>query len=60
MTTAQKAYPSRVSCRFRGKSAQVVLDQIRMVDQLRLVKDLGSLDAATATKVVRVLHEMFA
>ena len=60
MTTAQKAYPSRVSCRFRGKSAQVVLDQIRTVDQSRLVKDLGSLDAATATKVVRVLQEMVA
>lgn len=60
MTTAQKAYPSRVSCRFAGKIGQVALDQIRTVDQSRLIKDVGSLSAATSAKVVEVLLEMFA
>jgi len=32
MTTKGRAYPTRVPCRFGGKSGQVVLDQIRTVD----------------------------
>jgi len=37
-----------------------VLDQIRTVDQSRLVKKLGRIDAATARRVLDVLQEMFA
>ncbi len=37
MTTASRPYPSRVPCRFKGKTGRVVLDQVRTVDQSRLV-----------------------
>lgn len=60
LTTAGQAYPTRVPCRFKGKKGQVVLDQIRTVDQSRLVKRLGRLDAGTAAAVLDVLQEMFA
>jgi mRNA interferase MazF len=60
MTTKGQAYPTRVACRFRGKSGQVVLDQIRTVDKARLVKRLGCLDRRTADRVLAVLAEMFA
>lgn len=60
MTTAGRGYPTRVACTFRGKSGQVVLDQIRTVDQQRLVKRLGKLDRRTATAVLSVLRELFA
>ena len=60
MTTKGPAYPSRVHCRFKGKNGQVVLDQIRTVDQTRLVKKLGRLDSRTAAKVLDVLQEIFA
>lgn len=60
MTTAQKKYPTRVACRFSGKSGEIALDQIRTVDRTRLVKYLGQVDKATADKVVRRLLEMFA
>lgn len=60
MTTAQKKYPTRIACRFAGKSGEIVLDQIRTVDRTRLVKHLGNLDKATSGKVVRRLLEMFA
>jgi len=60
MTTKGCAYPTRVPCRFGGKSGQIVLDQIRTVDQSRLVKKLGSIDARTAQRVLDVLQEMFA
>ena len=59
LTTGAKAYPTRVPCRFKGKDGQVVLDQIRTVDQARLLKRLGQLDAKTATAVLDVLQEMF-
>ena len=38
---------------------EIVLDQIRTVDQSRLIRRLGTLDGATATKVLAVLREMF-
>jgi mRNA interferase MazF len=60
MTTKGRPYPTRVPCRFRGKAGQVVLDQIRTVDAVRLVRKLGRLDANTAAKVLGILGEMFA
>jgi mRNA interferase MazF len=59
MTTRGPTFPSRVPCRFQGKDGQVVLDQIRTVDRVRLVKRLGRLDARTAARVLEVLQEIF-
>jgi mRNA interferase MazF len=59
LTTKGRVYPSRVRCRFQGKKGHVVLDQLRAVDQSRLVKRLGRLDAKTAAEVLDVLREMF-
>jgi len=60
MTSKGRDYPSRISCRFKCKSGQVVLDQIRTVDSVRLVKKLGRLSKGSCTEVLRVLSEMFA
>ena len=60
LTTRGKPYPTRVPCRFKGKDGLVVLDQIRTVDQSRLTKRLGKIDARTAAAVLDVLQEMFA
>jgi len=60
MTTKGTAYPSRVPCRFKGKRGQVVLDQIRTVDRVRLVKKLGRLGNNTSAWVLKVLQEIFA
>jgi len=59
MTTKGQAYPTRVPCRFKGKTGQVVLDQIRTVDRARLIRRLGRVDGATAATVLSVLQEMF-
>jgi mRNA interferase MazF len=53
-------YPTRVACRFKGKSGQVALDQIRTVDRARLIRMLGRLDSRTSARVLEVLQEMFA
>jgi mRNA interferase MazF len=60
MTTKGRSYPTRVSCRFQGKEGQIVLDQIRTVDRVRLVKKLGRLDSKTAARVLETLQEVFA
>jgi len=60
MTTKGRSYPTRVSCRFKGKNGQVVLDQIRTIDKSRLIKKLGKLDKRVVEKVISVIAEMFA
>ena len=59
MTTKGRPYPSRVSCTFQGKKGQIVLDQLRTVDKIRLVKKLGRIDKNTGNKVLSILKEMF-
>lgn len=60
MTTAGRPYPTRVPVQFEGRSGQIVLDQIRTVDQGRLIRHLGGISEATAAQVLAVLREMFA
>ena len=60
MTTKGRDYPSRVPCAFQGKSGQVVLDQLRTVDKMRLVKRLGEVEVTAADVVLETLAELFA
>lgn len=59
MTTRGTTYPTRVPCKFQGKDGQVVLDQIRTVDKVRLPRRLGRLNIAEQKQVLAVLAEMF-
>ncbi len=59
MTTQGRSYPTRVPCTFQGTEGQVALDQIRIVDKVRLVKKLGSLESETEGEVLSILQEMF-
>jgi len=60
MTSKSRNYPSRVNCKFKGKLGQIVLDQIRTVDKIRLVKKLGVIDEKSQIDVIKFLQEMFA
>ena len=60
MTTKGQAYPTRVPCRFKGKRGQIILDQLRTIDSVRLVKKLGRISQKTASDVLAILQEMFA
>ena len=60
MTTRRRAYPTRVPCNFQGKHGQIVLDQIRTVDKMRLIKKLGTISKATQGKVLDTITELFA
>ena len=59
MTTAGKDYPTRVSCTFKKKKGQIVLDQIRTIDKTRLVKKLGTIDPGTQLRVITILQRLF-
>ena len=60
MTTAGKDYPTRISCKFKKKKGQIVLDQIRTIDKTRLIKKLGSINPETQAEVISVLQRLFA
>jgi mRNA interferase MazF len=60
MTTAGKDYPTRVSCTFKKKTGQIVLDQIRTIDRTRLIKKIGMIKPNTQSEVIAVLQRLFA
>jgi len=60
MTTAGRAYPWRVPCRYQRRSGFVALDQLRTVDTERLIRRLGRLESQTITTILQRLQEMFA
>jgi mRNA interferase MazF len=59
MTSTLRNYPTRVGVKFRGRSGQIALDQLRAIDRQRLVRKLGGIPAKTAQEVSSVLVEMF-
>jgi len=59
MTTKGRDFPSRVKCTFEGKDGQIVLDQIRTVDKIRLVKKVGKISDDAQKEVLTILMEMF-
>jgi mRNA interferase MazF len=59
MTSTIKTYPTRVTCIFQKRQGQIVLDQIRTIDKIRLVKKLGIMDAKTSKVVCDLLIEFF-
>ena len=59
MTTKGRNYPTRVSCSFHGKKGQILLEQMRAVDKIRLIKRLGRIDSYVQTQVFSALSELF-
>jgi mRNA interferase MazF len=59
LTHSIKGYPSRVISQFKNQTGEIVLDQLRAVDKLRLSKKLGTVDAGTSSDILKVLQTMF-
>jgi mRNA interferase MazF len=60
MTTKGKEYPTRLVCQFQEKNGQIILDQIRTVDKVRLIKKLGRISQDEQEMVLATLAKMFA
>jgi mRNA interferase MazF len=60
MTTRLRQWPTRVKIRHASKTGDVALDQLRTLDQARLLRPMGRLNARYQAQVLAVLAEMFA
>lgn len=58
MTTKSHSYPTRIPVKFDGKQGWIVLDQIRTVDGIQLVKHLGKITKKEVSEVKKVIKEM--
>lgn len=59
MTTGNRPAPFRVDISFQDKQGLILLDQMRTLDKMRLVKKLGILDKTTQLFMLARLREMF-
>jgi mRNA interferase MazF len=60
MTTGARPTPFRIPLRFRGKDGLVLLDQIRTLDKVRLLRQLGAMNGPTLISTLSVLRRLFA
>ena len=60
MTSKGFTAPFRVPVTHAGTKGMIVLDQVRMVDKVRLSKRLGAVSAKTLTAALTTLQEVFA
>lgn len=60
MTSQGKTSPFRIPLAFQGKTGLILLDQIRAIDKTRLLKRLGSVDAACLSATLSTLQNVFA
>lgn len=60
MTSKARPAPFRVPVTFKRKQGLILLDQIRTVDKVRLVKKEGSVSANALLDTLRTLQEVFA
>jgi mRNA interferase MazF len=60
LASTKIAYPTRVAVEFLNAQRAVILDQIRTVDRVRLVKKIGEIDEAFRRPIIERLQELFA
>lgn len=60
MTTAARAAPYRIPLTFQGKRGLILLDQVRTLDKIRLVKKLGAIPVSTLGLTLETLQKVFA
>jgi mRNA interferase MazF len=59
MTFASRKYPTRVKVKHNNQEGWVVIDQIRTIDKIRVVKKFGSLSEKEIRECKRVIRETF-
>jgi mRNA interferase MazF len=59
MTSTSRKYPTRVKVKHNNQEGWVVIDQIRTIDKIRIVKKFGSLTEKEIRECKRVIRETF-
>ena len=59
VTSSTKPYPTRVKITGKNTTGWVVLDQIRTIDKLRMIKVLGKLNSTEIEAIKSVIRETY-
>jgi len=59
MTTGGRPAPSRIPVVFQGRAGLILLDQLRAIDKLRLIRRLGAVSRETLIRALTTLREIF-
>lgn len=59
MTTKSHKYPTRIKVKHNNKAGWIVIDQIRTIDRVRVVKKFGSLSDKEIRECKDVIRETF-
>ena len=59
MTSKGFSFVFRPKINFENKDGLVVLDQIRAIDKIRIIKKIGKVDSNTAKEIAETLQEIF-
>lgn len=59
MTTKNRKYPTRVKVEHDKKAGWIVLDQIRSIDKMRVIKKFGKLSDKEVKECKQVIRETF-
>ncbi len=60
MTTGARPAPYRIAVTLSGKRGLILLDQLRTLDKVRLVKRLGTIRPAVLASTLKTLQQVFA
>lgn len=58
-STIRDHFPTRVDINFQNKKGQIALDQIRVIDRVRILKVLGDMDKKIGLQILKILTIMF-
>ncbi len=60
LSSAGPNYPTRIPVTLLNSERSIVLDQIRVVDRVRLIKKIGEIDESVQKAILDRLRELFA
>lgn len=59
MTTISNEYPTRVDVFFKGISGKIAVDQIRTIDDRRVVKKLGKINQEEVVNLKEIIRQTY-
>lgn len=59
LTSTLKLYPTRLNCNIQGKQSQLVIDQVRSIDKLRLESKMLDLPIEYQVPITNMILEYF-
>lgn len=59
-SVVREQFPTRVDIEFQNKKGQIALDQLRVIDRERIIKNYGTMTSLKVkNKILEVLQDMF-